>query len=1172
MQAASGSTVSVTPATPDSDTEQGSSREDGDAEPVRPTLRIEVPEDGVQHLALLSAHTPIALLRRRSLERPPTPPSALLPSTPQASSKAAIKELDAAILSGSAATLTSALQDAAVRSVVNASLADGQFPALVAMCSLGDLPDLAQMCNAMLGAGANPTLQDTSGYTALHWAAACVSSGAPVMDRLLQAGANINAPCKEGETPLHRAARVGRADNVAWLLQHGASVHARNNDLLSPLDVAGVFSGTVSHSHRVLVRAAMLAARPELQTAVYTHADCLAHIHTRDHHQEAPERIIAIMEAVRGAVTPTADVRVALRAAMEADAASSARERKRKSSKARSAGRVLKSTVFGDADLRIVEDFPIASRAQVQLAHSSKYTALLWRLSQHVNKHQAAVPFTPIIQRSMHGLPRDKIKPAEMCDTSFSPGSLQAALRAAGAVVAAVEGVAAGSSRNALCVVRPPGHHAGVDGLIEVPKDIAPHCTSSCGFCILNSVAIGALHALRSVPSIQRVAILDIDVHHGNGTEDIINHVMKHHPELRTKLCFTSVHLYDVAPAMKLAAEVDEAAADVSAASPPTTRHSAERSAGGDYATSATSTEAFPLSSARSTVVSTVSNSTGEAASTASAVSSQATQSTTERHQSLPAAAVTRAGRPKRRRRAKSFDDYEVYQPTPPVDSVETPLPTVPEDAETAVLGNPSDGEHTIRTQASGPPTAAELPPPSKRAAPSVVMPVQLSHETASRPAAVPLNPAVQVSPARPRVTLKLKSTEGPPTSDPAPPRTARLQLLAPEGEKGNANSLQLKAPSPLDVSAPPIAGASPARAEVGSGAGKPPSTSEVDLYSFYPGTGKDDCLPHNIVNCAVQPLWRAKEGPAPLPSPLLAAAASHEQAQAASSAASRGQVAARPLGADRPHVYSTDMSPTCTLSYGAGRAAVRQAISARVVPTLRAFGPDLILLSAGFDGARGDAGNTRNDGYATQGMDLRQEDFEWITAQVMAVSRVCCPGRVVSVLEGGYGQWKLTREKYNPAKEQQGGDGGAPAPSPRSRALSSPSVGLASLGMASALKTPGSAHQRPHQQHSWSMTTPGQQRSTSGPSAFTTPAAPPAFHRTATAEGGGISIGLAPFSTSASENNAELAHESASSGPLPPSSGDEGGDETRTRLVSTLKREPLAANVLAHLKALVYA
>ncbi|MBN8888546.1 MAG: histone deacetylase family protein [Rudaea sp.] len=90
-------------------------------------------------------------------------------------------------------------------------------------------------------------------------------------------------------------------------------------------------------------------------------------------------------------------------------------------------------------------------------------------------------------------------------DTAMSPDSLEAALRAAGAVCAAVDALIDGSATRAFCAVRPPGHHA-------------THATPM-GFCLFNNIAVGAAHALAR--GIERVAIVDFDVHHGNGTQDI---------------------------------------------------------------------------------------------------------------------------------------------------------------------------------------------------------------------------------------------------------------------------------------------------------------------------------------------------------------------------------------------------------------------------------------------------------------------------------------------------------------------------------------------------------------------------------------------------------------------------------------------------------------------------
>lgn len=89
-------------------------------------------------------------------------------------------------------------------------------------------------------------------------------------------------------------------------------------------------------------------------------------------------------------------------------------------------------------------------------------------------------------------------------DTVVSPGSLDAALKAAGAGIQAVDAIQTGQARRVFCATRPPGHHAEPD--------------ESMGFCLFNNAAVAAFHA-RQAHGVQRVAVVDFDVHHGNGTQ-----------------------------------------------------------------------------------------------------------------------------------------------------------------------------------------------------------------------------------------------------------------------------------------------------------------------------------------------------------------------------------------------------------------------------------------------------------------------------------------------------------------------------------------------------------------------------------------------------------------------------------------------------------------------------
>ena len=110
-------------------------------------------------------------------------------------------------------------------------------------------------------------------------------------------------------------------------------------------------------------------------------------------------------------------------------------------------------------------------------------------------------------------------------DTVMSSGSVEAALRAAGAVVAGVDAVMGGKADTAFAAVRPPGHHATPD----IPG----------GFCLFNNVAIGARHA-QARHGLSRVAILDFDVHHGQGTQAVV--------EPDPSLFYGSTHQYPLYP------------------------------------------------------------------------------------------------------------------------------------------------------------------------------------------------------------------------------------------------------------------------------------------------------------------------------------------------------------------------------------------------------------------------------------------------------------------------------------------------------------------------------------------------------------------------------------------------------------------------------------------------
>ena len=135
-------------------------------------------------------------------------------------------------------------------------------------------------------------------------------------------------------------------------------------------------------------------------------------------------------------------------------------------------------------DYLMHRDAPLATREQLVLAHSEAYVDMIHQKSPS----SGSVQLDP--------------------DTAMNEYSLDASLRAAGAGIMAVDMVCNGEAKNAFCLTRPPGHHA--------------ERTQAMGFCFFGNIAIAARHAIQQ-HGLERVAILDFDVHHGNGTEDIVD-------------------------------------------------------------------------------------------------------------------------------------------------------------------------------------------------------------------------------------------------------------------------------------------------------------------------------------------------------------------------------------------------------------------------------------------------------------------------------------------------------------------------------------------------------------------------------------------------------------------------------------------------------------------------
>eukprot|EP00553_Chaetoceros_curvisetus_P008923 CAMPEP_0204629332 /NCGR_PEP_ID=MMETSP0717-20131115/17987_1 /ASSEMBLY_ACC=CAM_ASM_000666 /TAXON_ID=230516 /ORGANISM="Chaetoceros curvisetus" /LENGTH=207 /DNA_ID=CAMNT_0051646241 /DNA_START=41 /DNA_END=660 /DNA_ORIENTATION=- len=199
-------------------------------------------------------------------------------------------------------------------------------------------------------------------------------------------------------------------------------------------------------------RANLFSLSPQSRTLVLHHPECLEHLPKSDADWEAPDRVNVIMDAL-------------LR---------------------------KKDQSVCDYQIQISQKFDRASLEFLSRVHSAEYLTFVNNLSKELEKRHneettaknvpSVVPFTPMVQRTVMREPT--VKKGSHSDTSFSSGSLRAARRAAGAVKHAVDCVLVGRNRNAFCVVRPPGHHAGINGLLDGAE--------SCGFCIFNNVAAGA--------------------------------------------------------------------------------------------------------------------------------------------------------------------------------------------------------------------------------------------------------------------------------------------------------------------------------------------------------------------------------------------------------------------------------------------------------------------------------------------------------------------------------------------------------------------------------------------------------------------------------------------------------------------------------------------------------
>lgn len=299
----------------------------------------------------------------------------------------------------------------------------------------------------------------------------------------------MNTSTGTGATSLHLSGASGTVEMWRLLVDSGANGSATDIYGRTPLECAvkhgwAVHDNSPNELHRIptLSDGAAVLSAPVAATALLTHPLCMQHFSCPpselDTHSQPPEnvrRLTVLLDGFNGALRCNHL-------------------------------NGINSSSNGPAPLLWVEEARAAAMSDVLRVHE-------W---SHVRKVQYVCDgCTDDADHSVGGM-------AHLDgDTAISKLSFEAALRGAGSVCEAVDLVMSGQVKNAFCAVRPPGHHAGPRGLCQ--DDDGENEPDSHGFCLLNNISIGAAYAMnRHREKIHRVAIVDFDVHHGNGTEETV--------------------------------------------------------------------------------------------------------------------------------------------------------------------------------------------------------------------------------------------------------------------------------------------------------------------------------------------------------------------------------------------------------------------------------------------------------------------------------------------------------------------------------------------------------------------------------------------------------------------------------------------------------------------------
>jgi hypothetical protein len=297
---------------------------------------------------------------------------------------------------------------------------------------------------------------DVDGYAAVHWA--CKIGNAKTLEMLLahdQSLVDFRADDLKCSTPAMVASRYAQIECLSVLEAFRCDINLRDIYGTSIVYECASELGTLKERTKwhSKTRKFLLDTFPELRVAILHHADCGDHVSIRPH-QESPDRIVAILKALESA----SDDKSSLKA---------------------SGGGFFKD------EFHLDDAFEEADPEDVLRAHTEDYVATLAELGEAVG--DTPIAFTPFVQ-TKRGVPPRKIKPIANSDTFWSSGTLRAASRAAGAAVEGVKRVVEGKSRHVFCCVRPPGHHAGLEGATE-------NAVSS-GFSLVNNAMIGTFVSL----------------------------------------------------------------------------------------------------------------------------------------------------------------------------------------------------------------------------------------------------------------------------------------------------------------------------------------------------------------------------------------------------------------------------------------------------------------------------------------------------------------------------------------------------------------------------------------------------------------------------------------------------------------------------------------------------